>query len=243
MSAFNQIKEEFFKTFQKTTSQGPFADLMAGKIGEKHYAAIMKEVYFHARENPQLQAMATAYFRGKQRNSIKDFYRHAISEIGHDQMALEDAIGSGAEGITETSNPLPSTIALVSYGFYQIQYRNPLGYIGYLFFLEFSATSGGHGMADALLKAGVKEENLTFLREHAIVDVGHNRMIEKYIEEMVKTDEDIREVIFAIRVTADLYSKMLEGAVKAANESDHERYTPIKTSYSEFAESRSSVLK
>ncbi len=38
-----------------------------GELDKSHYAALMRETYFYTRENPQIQAAATAFFRGQQR--------------------------------------------------------------------------------------------------------------------------------------------------------------------------------
>ncbi len=73
-----------------------------GDLTKAHYAALLREVYFYTRENPQLQAGATLYFQGQQREMVKDFLRHATSEIGHDQLALNDmaAMGFDNSGIS-----------------------------------------------------------------------------------------------------------------------------------------------
>ena len=105
----------------------------AGELNTAHYAALMREIYFHTRENPQIQALATVYFRGSQRTMVKPFLRHAISEVGHDQLALKDIKALGYDVTTiPTEQPLPATTAITAFPFYQITNLNPVGYLGYL---------------------------------------------------------------------------------------------------------------
>lgn len=99
----------------------PLRRILAGEISVEHYKAVLRQIFHHARENPQLQALATVYFRGEQRRVIRKFYQHASSEIGHDQLALNDlaALGEDTRRIP-FERPLPATTALLGYAFYQI---------------------------------------------------------------------------------------------------------------------------
>lgn len=59
------------------------------------YASIMHETYHYTKEDPQLQALASVYFRGDDRKFVLQFLKHAASEVGHDEMALHDAVQLG----------------------------------------------------------------------------------------------------------------------------------------------------
>ena len=187
---------------------------MAGDIGINHYKEILRQVFHHARENPQIQVLATVYFRGHQRTMVKDFYRHAISEIGHDQLTLNDLEILGEDiSLIPYENPLPSTTALLSFAFYQINNLNPIGYLGYLFFLEFTPTQNGKTYMNLLSKIGVPNSAMTFLQDHAEIDIAHNKMMESYIAKLVNTENDLNSVIYAMQVTGKLYADMLQEAL------------------------------
>lgn len=187
---------------------------MAGDIGINHYKEILRQVFHHARENPQIQVLATVYFRGHQRTMVKDFYRHAISEIGHDQLTLNDLKILGEDiSLIPYENPLPSTTALLSFAFYQINNLNPIGYLGYLFFLEFTPTQNGKTYMNLLSKIGVPNSAMTFLQDHAEIDIAHNKMMESYIAKLVNTENDLNSVIYAMQVTGKLYADMLQEAL------------------------------
>jgi Iron-containing redox enzyme len=192
--------------------------LAAGQIGVAHYKAVLREIYHYAKEDPQIQALASVYFRGQDRATVKMFLKHATSEIGHDLMALEDLRHLG-EDISQipTSLPLPSTIALTAFPFYQIHYHNPIGYLGYLYFLEHMPTLAGTSYTAALTAAGVPAAAMTFLHEHMSVDVAHNNLMQEYLVRLVRTEADLSAVCYAIRVTGYLYGEMLAGAVRSAD--------------------------
>ncbi|MFK8017996.1 MAG: iron-containing redox enzyme family protein [Gammaproteobacteria bacterium] len=216
MTVFSDIKTCFDDSLARFEKGRAISTLLAGQATAEQYCAILRQIYFQARENPQIQAFATAYFRGDQRNSVRRFLQHATAEIGHDQLALNDlkALGQDVSALP-TMNPASATIALTSFAYFQATHLNPVGYLGYLFFLEFMPTSAGEQYCAELGKSGVPQEAMSFLLEHAHVDVAHNRLMEKYITTLVQTQADIDSVKYAIRVTGDLYGRMLEQAMFA----------------------------
>jgi hypothetical protein len=109
-------------------------------------------------------------------------------------------------------------MALISFPYYQIQYLNPVGYLGYLFHLEFMPTQNGGRYMETLARIGVPSEAMTFIEEHSTVDVAHNKLMERYIDKLVVTDDDLDAVIYAARVTAKLYANMITEAVETAHQ-------------------------
>ncbi|MEM9170672.1 MAG: iron-containing redox enzyme family protein [Pseudomonadota bacterium] len=193
--------------------------LLAGELTQEEYRSVLRQVYHHTRENPQLQALATVYFRGRQRDLVRAFFSHAASEIGHDQLALNDFVTLGGDPSTiPYENPLPDTSALLAYGFYQIYNLNPLGYLGYLFFLEFNGTGSGPLFRDALTKIGVPQNAMTFLQDHMEIDVGHNKLMERYVADLSLSRADIDAIKYSMAVTGRLYAHMLDAAVRDARE-------------------------
>ena len=182
-----------------------------------HYQSVLCELFHYVRENPQIQALAAVYFRGDDRQQVKAFFRHATSEIGHDMLALDDLtrLGIDASKVPET-RPLPATRALTSFAFYQISYDRPIGYLGYLYFLEYMPTQYGKTLAGALLSAGVPVEAMSFLQEHMTVDVGHNQLMQKYLVALVHSDADLEAITYALHATGELYAQMLWAAIQRA---------------------------
>lgn len=218
MTAMETMRKEWQIAFDEMNSSDVMKRIREGKIELSHYKAILRQIFHHARENPQIQAAVTMYFKGDDRDTVKMFFKHATSEIGHDMLALGDLERCG-EDVSQipTERPLPATTALLGFPMYQAQYKNAIGYLGYLFFLEYTPTQGGGKYMDAFRAIGASDEALTFIEEHATVDVGHCKLMEKYVEQLVQTPEDLSEVCYAIRVTGNLYTRMIEEAVASVD--------------------------
>ncbi len=178
----------------------------------------MRQVFHQTRENPQIQALATARFRGDQRDLVRAFFYHATAEVGHDQLALDDirAIGMSTEGIHE-ERPLPATFALLSSAFHMIEHHSPVAYLGYMFHLAYTPVQLGRMYMDCLERAGIPRSAMTFLDEHATVDVAHVKLIRRYLELMVKTQDDLDSIVYMTELTADLYARMMEQAIATAD--------------------------
>lgn len=214
---FDQLAARFQPTLETFLCSAPMRRLSSGDLTLAHYRCIMREIFHHTRENPQLQALATVYFRGRQRDLVRSFFVHAASEVGHDQLALNDFVTVGGDASNVPyQNPLPATTALLAYGFYQIYNQNPLGYLGYLYFLEFMPTKSGDGMIKLLEEIGVPRTAMSFLKDHTEIDIGHNKMMQKYVEGLVSSEEDVDVIDYAMKTTGYLYAEMLAQAISDA---------------------------
>lgn len=212
-SSFDSLLAVFDREFAKFNQSPAIQFLASDEFSPQHYASALREIYFYTRDNPQLQAWMTMFFRGSQRDAVKRVLGHAMSEVGHDELARDDlrAMGYDAEAVTK-GNPLPSTIPLIAFPIMQLQHLNPIGYLGHVFFLEFMPTRSGEEYLAALTRAGVPEAALSFVAEHAEVDVQHNRLMEQHVRDLVLSEDDFEACAYAIEVSAHLYAKMLEGA-------------------------------
>lgn len=215
MTPVESIHAAFVEVMKVFTQSPAIRFLQTADFRAEHYRSALREIYHYTKEDPQLQALAAVYFRGSDRYSVKLFLRHAISEVGHDLMALEDlkALGEDPSNVS-SENPLPATIALTSFPFYWVNYQNAVGYLGYLYFLEHMPTQHGAIYAAALAGIRVPEAATSFLREHMHADVGHNRLMTQYLERLIHGQKDADSVIYVMRVTAELYANMLWGAVQ-----------------------------
>lgn len=212
---FEILQHRFQPIASSFMSSPSIKPLLSGDLTVEEYRSVLRQIFHHTRENPQLQVLATVYFRGRQRDMVRSFFAHAASEIGHDQMALNDYVTLGGDATNiPYENPLPATTALLSYGFYQVYNLNPLGYLGYLYFLEFIGTSSGGVIIEALIKLGVPENATTFLREHAEVDIAHNNLMKKYIAQLVSDNAKLDAITYAMKTTAYLYQNMIAAAIE-----------------------------
>jgi hypothetical protein len=212
------IRLRFEEVASVFASSPAIARLNSGHLTVSEYKSMLRQIFHHTRENPQLQAFATAYFRGEQRELIKPFFRHASSEIGHDQMALSDLRTLGEEvSCIPWEHPLPATTALIGFGYYQVMLLNPIGYLGYLIFLEFTPTSSGKRYIERLKSIGVPDGAMTFVHEHATVDIAHSKLTELYVSRVVTGPEQFDAVCYAMETTGYLYGAMLQQAIERAS--------------------------
>jgi pyrroloquinoline quinone (PQQ) biosynthesis protein C len=218
MDTIGTLKRRFERVMADFNASPALRMLAEGRLNVSHYKSILREIFHYSREDPQIQALAAVRFRGADREFVKMFLKHATMEVGHDRMALDDlaALGDDVSAIP-SSNPLPSTMALIAFPFYQIEHRDAVGYLGYLYFLEFMPTAHGSGYGEALARLGVPSHAMTFLAEHVAVDVAHNKMMEHYLAHLVHDEEDLASVLYALEVTAQLYAQMLWGAIQQAD--------------------------
>ncbi|MEM7218569.1 MAG: iron-containing redox enzyme family protein [Pseudomonadota bacterium] len=213
-----QLDNEFNAVYDRFMRTNAMRRLLNGSLTVAHYKQILKEIYHYVKVNPQLHSLASVFFRGSDRDMVVTFLRHAIAESGHDQMALDDlaALGDDPRDVP-LSNPLPHTMALTSFAYYQISVLNPIGYLGYAYFLEHLPTRGGEEIGAALASIGAPPEALTFLAEHAEVDVAHNALMKRYLDKLVHDDADRAAVVYAMQTTGALYAQMLQGAIDAVD--------------------------
>jgi len=210
MTKFEIVKAEWLKAFSELNAQTWFQRLASGDVQLKHYKAYLRETYFQTGHNPQIQAVSTGALPSSKQKVVYKIFQHAMSEIGHDLLALNDLKALGHD-ISKIPNerPLPSTMSLVAFPLYLIHYVNPVGYLGYLFHLEVMPTTSGMQYVEILKKMGVPESAVTFIEEHAKVDEYHIQNIAHYLEELVTTKEELDLVIYAAKATCHLHGRML----------------------------------
>ena len=154
-----EIRDAFEDARVEFMASAPLVRLASGNMSVDHYKSILREIYYYSREDPQIQALAAVYFRGPDRDLVQPFLRHALAEVGHDTLALNDlaVLGDDVSEVPQRT-PLATTMGLIAFPFYQINYGNPIGYLGYLYFLEHLPTSASEAIGGALSSAGIPEK-------------------------------------------------------------------------------------
>jgi pyrroloquinoline quinone (PQQ) biosynthesis protein C len=189
-----------------------FARLREGSLDIRHYRALLREIYYNTRENPPSFALMAWHLKGSRRDIAKRIYRHCIAEHGHHELALADlrALGVDTSGIPD-GRPLPTTEALIAFAVYQVQNRNPLAYLGYVYHLEMLPATLGHALAGQFAAIGVPKNAMSFLAEHAQADEGHAKWLEGYIRDAAEDGDDMAAVIHGAVGTCKLHGVMLQG--------------------------------
>jgi len=215
MKKLDLILSAWRPAMEEMLTSPAFSRVTAGELSAAEYGAILRQIFHQVREHPQAMGVFTSRLRSDRRRAmVKTLLKHAVSEAGHDDLAIADLEALGEDVSTiRSERPLPSTAAIVAFMHYQLEHENPIGFLGYMLHLEFLPTAIGPALMRALSKAGIQEQAQTFLRDHAEIDVGHNRLMENYVEHLVLTDEDLDAVCYVARATAHLYARMLDDAI------------------------------
>jgi pyrroloquinoline quinone (PQQ) biosynthesis protein C len=217
MDFVKRVESEWRNEFERLR-QGAFFRLLAeGKLDKGHYMRFLMESYFNVSLNPKLMALFMAHLRSDRPDLEAKFLKHTAMEIGHDALALEDyrVLGGDPEDVRK-SLPLPTTEALGAFTVFQIQHRNPLSYLGYLYHLEALPVESGPGVIDSLVRIGVPLEATTFLREHAEADPVHVKWNREYLEGFIRSESDLQAVLYGLRGTCRLHAGMFQGILDAA---------------------------
>lgn len=219
MNKFEIIKREWRKSFNEMNQSKGFKLVGKGEMTMNHYIGFLKQMYLQVRENGSLQASCTNRFKGEQRKMTKMFMKHALSEVGHEELILDDlkALGVETAGI-ECERPLPAVSALVTFPYYLINHENPVAYLGFVFHLEFMPTMMGWNYIEGLKRAGIPEAATSFIAEHAEVDEAHNKLMERYIENLVQTEQDLDDVIYAAKMAAHYYGAAVAEIIEAVDQ-------------------------
>ncbi len=209
----DRLISEFGQVLDRFLERPAVRRLIEGEVSRAHYTSLLREQFHHGREHPKLQALAAVHFHGYQRTMSKAFYRHAVSELGHDQLALNDMVAMGEDtSKLPMENPLPATSALIAFTYYQINTKNPLGYLGYQFFLKFAPPTYGRDLAVSLRRSGVPENALSLLVSQSKLDQDQNQLMELYVINLLRTKGDFEAVVYAMKTTAELYAQMIGAA-------------------------------
>jgi pyrroloquinoline quinone (PQQ) biosynthesis protein C len=214
MTKMNYIKQEWAKGFDHMKKSRAFEKIQQQTITPEEYKRILTQTFHQVKEHPQALARLTSKFRGEKRAFVKEILRHSLSEVNHDLLALEDIKSLGYDNSNiPKQEPLPCTQAILGYLNQLIDGPIPIAMLGYLFHFEFTPTVTGNNVMESLKLAGIPEVAMTFISDHATIDISHNKLMAKYVEKLIETDEELKAVALAAKTSAVLYAHMLSDAI------------------------------
>lgn len=218
MDARKRLKLAFDSALADFLASPPIKRLMRGDLDVRHYKSYLRETYFYTRESPATQAWVSAWFKGDARSIVKPYLKHVLSEVGHDQLALRDleALGEDTSSLP-SAFPLPETAAFTAFSCWSVQFINPCCYLGRIYFLEGMPSTSGDSAMSALGNIGVPPAAMEFISEHAAVDVAHMKLMDRYVESLVLTEKDERDVVYSIKAHAVLFERLLCAAFEAVD--------------------------
>ena len=213
------LEREWVACFERMKHGEFFRLLASARLEKRHYMGFLRETYHNAAHNPKNMALFMAHFHSDRRDLEAKFLKHTAMEIGHDELALDDlrVLGGDAEAARQ-GRPLPTTEALAAFIVFQIQHRNPIAYLGYLYHLEAMPVHFGHDVMTSLKAIGIPLEATTFLREHAEADPVHVKWNREYLNGFIRTEADMEAVLYGLRGTCELHGLMFQGILYHAGD-------------------------
>ncbi len=196
-----------------------FRKLFAGELDLEHYKVLLREIYYNTRENPKTYVLFASHLDPEHDTIFRRVLRHAAAEFGHHQLALDDlrSLGEDVSGIPE-GKPLPTTEAFTAFSVYQIEHRNPVGYLGYVYHLEMLPATAAAQIGSGLAKMGVPVDAMSFIKEHTQVDPAHVQLMEKNFEEVLRNDDDIEALLYGLKGACRLHGIMLDAVLEEVHE-------------------------
>jgi pyrroloquinoline quinone (PQQ) biosynthesis protein C len=191
-----------------------FRTLMEGLDDRRLLGIYLCEVYNTVKHSAITQALVVQRLTSPSPGSIRYMrycLKHALEEVGHEQMALHDLRSLGVDVTNETMPPPTlATEAFTGYSYRLATTGNPVQRLGYTYWAE-SCYELFTPIAMAIVQnMKLEAKNLTFFVQHGEIDRGHAEEVRRIIAEVAQTDADRAAVTQALRGTIRLQGAMLE---------------------------------
>lgn len=174
------------------------------------YIRAMIEVYHYTKNNAINQAAATFNEDHKRVGLLRFAMKHALEELGHENMVVSDLASIGIDDSVFDNPPLPATEALNGY-LYSLAIRGGvIPRLGYSFWAEDSYEHLAPLLDVCQKQLKLTDKQLTFFIAHSVIDAKHADDVNKAIERWVSTDQDKQAVKQVARTTLYLTGQILE---------------------------------
>jgi hypothetical protein len=174
------------------------------------YVRAMIEVFHYTKNNAINQAAAVFNEDHKRVGLLRFAMKHAIEELGHENMVVNDLSVIGIDPSVFDSQPLPATEALNGY-LYSLSIRGGLvPRLGYSFWAEDSYEHLAPLLDVCKNRLKLSDQQLTFFIAHSVIDTKHANDVNEAIENWVVSDKDKQAVRQVARTTLYLTGQILD---------------------------------
>jgi hypothetical protein len=174
------------------------------------YIKAMVQAFHYTKNNAINQAAAAFNEDHKKVGLLRFAMKHALEELGHENMAVNDLLSIGVDKAIFDELPLPATEALNGYLDSVALRGGVIPRLGYSFWAEDSYEHLAPLMD--VCKNGLKltDQQLTFFVAHAVIDEKHAEEVNNAIDRWVITDKEKSAVKQVARTTLFLTGQILE---------------------------------
>ncbi|NVK36456.1 MAG: iron-containing redox enzyme family protein, partial [Gammaproteobacteria bacterium] len=201
MSDFRKELDEICNEEWGKIKQGLFFELANTNISKELYVKAMVQVFHYTKNNAINQAAAAFSEDHKKVGLLRFAMKHALEELGHENMVVNDLESMGVSKDIFDTPPMPATDALNGYLDSVAIRGGVIPRLGYSFWAEDSYEHLAPLLDACQNKLGLTEKQLTFFIAHAVIDEKHADDVNNAIDRWVHTDEEKAEVKQVARTT------------------------------------------
>jgi hypothetical protein len=178
----------------------------------------------------RLHQVALAAFREGQRDALGSLLSRCASGSGISALLVEDLQALGVSSYEATvSTPLPTTKAVVASAYYQLTQEDPIGFLGYLYFVCHMPARLRGAAADALARAAVPVTAARFVAAAFETRPERDEQLARRFEELIRRPRDLSLVVSTLHATAGLFANLIRGAIEHVERLDP-KAAPASTS-------------
>lgn len=214
MTPFRQELDDICNSQWAKIKQGKFFELANTELSKELYVTAMVQVFHYTKFNAINQAAAAFCEDHSKVGLLRFAMKHALEELGHENMVVNDLKSMGIDPEIFNSKPLPATDALNGY-LDSIAIRGGvIPRLGYSFWAEDSYEHLAPLLDACQTKLKLTEQQLTFFIAHAVIDEKHAEDVNNAIDRWVITDEEKESVKQVAKTTLFLTGEILEAAAE-----------------------------
>jgi hypothetical protein len=170
------------------------------------YALWLCQVAHQTRHTSAHQALVATRINEVDSLYAKYCYRHALEEVGHEEMALHDLrqMGFVASCVDDLPPPLPATRKLTALLYDLAQREHPASRLGFSYWAEKCYPFLQLLVSGVQSSLGLSKGQMTFFLSHATIDEQHGRDVERAIQHVCESPEAWAAVEYGMSATLGL---------------------------------------
>jgi len=180
------------------------------------YAIYLVQVYHYAYHTARNLGLAGANLFNRDLKLMHHFFGHALGEVGHEVMAFNDLkeLGIKLDSQDEVPPALPETEIMVAYVKNLSISEKPYRCLGYHYWIEQPYNYINSFMQAMELTMGLEKKQMSFYKQHAIIDQKHGSDIQEIVAEVCKTDGIMAEIMEVTRTSLWLMFDVLKRVIQ-----------------------------
>lgn len=212
------IAGEFDLATQHLLSTPPLRFLAGTSLRAPHYASMLREIWHHAQQTPRLQTLALGAFREEQREALRPLFAAGGCAGVDSSLLTSDLQALGISGYrAAASTPLATTTAFTAFVHYQLSESDPVGYLGYVWFMNFMPRRLRPLLIAQIDREAIPPNAARFaLGVSEVRRTNDDQLVERF-RELVRKPRELSIIVHTVRASGVLFASLLAGAIEEAD--------------------------